>query len=81
MTTAETSALLYGGPLDGHTEPQVPEHSHTLVWQEIPDCVYSYCPHATAALTAQRGVDVVVFIHSSIEHDAFDPSLRDHLNG
>lgn len=75
-----TSILLYGGPLDGHTEPKVPAHSHTLVWEEIPDCVYSYCPHATAAISAQRHLPVTVFIHAHIEHDAFDPSLRDHLN-
>lgn len=71
---------LIGGPLCGHTEPDVPEHSHSITWASVAFSTYTYCPHATAALSAQRGEYVTVFIHSSIEHDAFDPSLRDHLN-
>jgi hypothetical protein len=70
------SVHLYGGPLDGHTEPNVPEHAHALTWASLDGAVYTYCPHATAAFTQQRGTPVTVFISCDVEHDAFDPSLR-----
>ena len=72
---------LIGGPLCGKDVPNVPEDHHSLVYSSVEGSVYTYCPHATATLSALRDEYVTVFIHTSIEHDAFDPSLRNHLNG
>lgn len=73
---------LIGGPHCGTDVPNVPEDHHSLLYSTLTeDSVYTYCPHATATLSALRDEYTTVFIHTSIEHDAFDPSLRDHLNG
>ncbi len=70
------SVHLYGGPLDGHTEPDVPEHAHALTWASLDGAIYTYCPFATAAFSALRGSFTTVFISADTAHDAFDPSLR-----
>lgn len=59
---------LFGGPLDGHADPEIPEHCHALQFQGLQGS-YTYCPHASAHF------DHVTFIHSTLEHDLFHPSL------
>ncbi len=71
------SVHLYGGALCGHTELNVPADAHALTWASLPGTVYSYCPHASATLSAQRGQPTTVFLASTISHDAFDSSLQE----
>jgi hypothetical protein len=61
--TTETTAHLYGGPLDGEVMP-VPAHASALHFVEQ-QASYHYCPHATG----QRGVDT--FISDSLPFDHF----------
>ncbi len=70
---ADITVHLYGGPLDGARQ-YVPASCHALRCEGYPGD-YVYCPHASARISAQRGKDAVVFIHSTIEHDSFHPSL------
>lgn len=61
-------AHLYGGPLDG-LDVTIPPTTSGWADQET-GSIYTYSP--TASVTLGK----ITFLHSSIEHDALDPSLR-----
>lgn len=67
---------LFGGPFDGRDCSDVPRDTHGLACGSVPNAIYNYCPHATAHFSSERGRDTEVFIHTSIEHDFFHPSIK-----